>query len=114
MIVVHQGVDREKLVREQSPGISAALASAIALYPRTSDLGAVIHASSRSLHHSPEMREYFGLVKRILVEHHEMDRHSADVLVDRYFALDVDPLERSLVMHRNPQEVAEDLAKGSR
>jgi hypothetical protein len=49
MIVVHQGVDREKLMNELSPGISAALASAIALYPRTSDLGAVMQASSRSL-----------------------------------------------------------------
>ena len=49
MIVVHQGVDREKLMLKQSPGMLAALASAIAPYPRTSDLGAVIQASSRSL-----------------------------------------------------------------
>jgi hypothetical protein len=68
---------------------------------------------AKDLDHSPDMKQYFDSVKRILVEKHRMDRHSADVVVDRYFSLDVDPLERSLVMHRSPEEVARDLAQAS-
>ena len=59
------------------------------------------------------MKRYFESVKTILVEQHRVDRQAADVLVDRYFSLDVDPLERSLVMHRTPDEVARDLAQGN-
>ncbi len=66
---------------------------------------------AKDLDHSPDMRQYFELVKTILIERHRKDRRTADVLVDRYFSLNVDPLERSLVMHRTPDEVARDLAQ---
>ncbi|HEY1935027.1 MAG TPA: hypothetical protein VGG99_23735 [Acetobacteraceae bacterium] len=68
---------------------------------------------AKELDHSPEMKHYFESVKNILVERHHKDRHSADAMVDRYFSLDVDPLERALVMHRTPDEVARDLAQGN-
>jgi hypothetical protein len=68
---------------------------------------------AKDLDHSANMKQYFELVKRIMVEQYGKDRQAADVLVDRYFSLDVDPLERSLVMHRDPDEVAQDLAKGN-
>jgi hypothetical protein len=68
---------------------------------------------AKDLDHSPEMKQYFESVKRILVEQYDRDRRTADVLVDRYFSLDVDPLERSLVMHRAPDEVARDLVQGN-
>lgn len=66
---------------------------------------------AKDLDHSPDMKQYFELVKRILIEQHHKDRRAADALVDRYFSLDVDPLERSLVMHRAPGEVAKDLVQ---
>jgi hypothetical protein len=66
---------------------------------------------AKDLDHSPEMKQYFELVKTILVEKYHRDRRAADVLVDRYFSLDVDPLERSLVMHRTPDDVARDLVQ---
>lgn len=68
---------------------------------------------ARELDRSPEMKSYFESVKNILVEQYHKDRHAADVMVDRYFSLDVDPLERALVMHRTPDEVARDLAQGN-
>jgi hypothetical protein len=68
---------------------------------------------AKDLDHSPEMKQYFESVKRILVEQYNRDRRAADVLVDRYFSLDVDPLERSLVMHRDPDELARDLVQGN-
>jgi hypothetical protein len=69
---------------------------------------------AKDLDHSPEMKQYFETVKGILVERYHKDRLPADVLVDRYFSLDVDPLERSLVMHRTPDDVARDLVQGNR
>jgi hypothetical protein len=69
---------------------------------------------AKDLDHSPDMKQYFESVKNILVEQYRQDRHTANVLVDRYFSLDVDPLERSLVMHRPPDEVARDLVQGNR
>ena len=68
---------------------------------------------AKDLDHSPDMKQYFKSVKNILVEQYRQDRRAANVLVDRYFSLDVDPLERSLVMHRPPDEVARDLAQGN-
>jgi hypothetical protein len=63
-----------------------------------------------SLDHSPFMRQFFEAVRNILIETYATDRRSADALVDRYFSLDVDPLERALAMHRMPEDVARDLA----
>ena len=68
---------------------------------------------AKDLDHSPDMKRYFASVKTILVEQHRVDRQAADALVDRYFSLDVDPLERALVMHRTPDEVARELAQGN-
>jgi hypothetical protein len=69
---------------------------------------------AKDLDRSPEMKQYFESVKRILIEQYDRDGRTADVLVDRYFSFDVDPLERSLVMHRPPEEVARDLVQGNR
>lgn len=66
---------------------------------------------AKDLDHSPEMKQYFLVVKSLLMEHHRKSASAADALVDRFFSLDVDPLERALVMHRTPDEVARDLAQ---
>lgn len=65
---------------------------------------------AKTLDHGPEMKEYYEEVKRLLVEQHHRDRREADALVDQFFSLDVDPLERCLVMHEDPEDVARDLA----
>jgi hypothetical protein len=66
---------------------------------------------AKSLDHSDDMKEYYERVKHVLIRKYEKDSRTAEILVDRYFSLEVDPLERSLVMHREPEEVAADLAQ---
>jgi hypothetical protein len=66
---------------------------------------------AKDLDHSSEMKQYFRFVKNLLMAQHRKSPSAADDLVDRYFSLDVDPLERALVMHRPPDEVARDLAQ---
>ena len=66
----------------------------------------------RALDYSTEMRTYFAEVEGVLVRDFQRSRTEARALIDRYFSLDVDPLERALVMHADPQDVAADLAGG--
>lgn len=66
----------------------------------------------RTLDYSPAMRSYFSDVEGILIQDFQRSREEARVLIDRFFGLDVDPLERALVMHADPREVAADLAGG--
>lgn len=63
---------------------------------------------------STAMRAYFGRVEQLLVAHFEIRRDAAKVLINFYFAREVDPLERALVMHRPVEQVAEELARMSR
>jgi hypothetical protein len=58
-----------------------------------------------------QVRAYFKTVKYILVTKHELSEETAASLVDIYFSLEVDPLERVLVMHNDPSLVARDLAQ---
>jgi hypothetical protein len=63
----------------------------------------------KDLDYSPEMMDYFAQIIRILIEHGEKTPEEARTLVERFFAMDVTPLERALVMHRGAQQVARDL-----
>ena len=65
----------------------------------------------KDLDHSPAMRTYFSEVVRLLVECHEVTPAVAREMVDRYFSIEVDPMERALVMHTEAGIVADDLAK---
>ena len=66
----------------------------------------------RTLDYSKEMRAYFAEVEGVLVREFQRSHEEARALIDRFFGLDVDPLERALVMHSDPEEVAADLAGG--
>lgn len=67
--------------------------------------------SAKDLDFSSEMRAYFESVRLLLVRKHDKSPEQARALVDRFFGLDVDPLERALVMHDDAEAVAEDLSK---
>ncbi len=66
---------------------------------------------AKALDYSPEMKAYFAEVTDLLMERHRVAADTARDLVDRYFALDVDLLERALVMHEDAGTVAADLSK---
>ena len=66
---------------------------------------------ARDLDHSPAMKTYFEGVAERLVVRHGKSRDEARVLVDRFFSLDVDPLECAFLMHDDPDTLAEDLAR---
>jgi hypothetical protein len=70
--------------------------------------------TATELDRSIEMHAFFQTVVRLLVAHHETPPDMAKALVNVYFSLDVHPLERALVMHRPPEQVAEELARMSR
>ena len=63
--------------------------------------------SEAELDGSPEMRDYFREVASILRRKGKSDEE-AQALIERYFFIGVDPLERVLVMHRSPEDVAAD------
>jgi hypothetical protein len=65
---------------------------------------------AKDLDYSPEMKAYFEHVLDILVNGKGKSPEVARGMIDRYFNLDVDPLERALVMHCDPEHVADDLA----
>ncbi len=65
---------------------------------------------ARELDRSTPMIEYFEEVKAILEKEHRRSPDDARNLIDRFFSLSVNPLERCLVMHRSPEDVAQDLA----
>lgn len=56
------------------------------------------------------MKSYFESVRRLLEQNHDKSPDEARELVDRYFGLEVDPLERALVMHEDAAAVAADLS----
>ena len=62
----------------------------------------------KDLDHSQEMIEYFRDVIRILKDYGKSPE-DAEALVNRYFTLDVAPLERALAMHRGAKRIARDL-----
>lgn len=66
---------------------------------------------ARDLDHSPEMRAFFSKVHDLLVHRFGKAPSVARALVDRFFSIEVDPLERAFVMHDDPEHVAEDLAR---
>jgi hypothetical protein len=70
--------------------------------------------TAAELDHSPEMRAYFERVEQLLVTHFEIRSAAAKTLINLYFAREVAPLERALVMHRPAEQVAEELAGMSR
>ena len=70
--------------------------------------------TAAELDRSMEMQTYFQAVVQSLVDQHDVSSDAAKALVNVYFSLDVDPLERALVMHRPPEQVAEELARMSR
>jgi hypothetical protein len=65
------------------------------------------------LDYSPAMKAYFGLVETIIVRFYRLTAEEARELVNRYFALDVHPLERALVMHCQPEKVADELVQSA-
>ena len=74
----------------------------------------MVMKTAAELDHSPEAFTYFHRVVWLLVSHHEISLDFANALVNVYFSLDVDPLERALVMHSPVEEVAAQLAQMSR
>jgi hypothetical protein len=64
----------------------------------------------KDLDYSPEMVSFFEEVIQIL-RSHDIPFDQAKMMVDRFFSLDVTPLERALAMHRGAEQVAEDLMK---
>jgi hypothetical protein len=65
---------------------------------------------AKTLDNSPLMKEFFQSVKQILTKKHHYPSRDADALIDRFFSHRVDALERALVMHRDPEDVADELA----
>lgn len=66
----------------------------------------------KNLDYSQEMKAYFHHVTAILVDRFNRSSDEARDLVDRYFALEVDPLERAFLMHTEADDVAAALATG--
>ena len=60
----------------------------------------------RDLDRSPEMMAFFREVATLLNKNHGKNPDEAGAMIQRFFAGDVTPLERTLVMHRGKERVA--------